>query len=186
MQPGTKREQQRLCIDSACPNFEWSPPLVNRTIDVLSVYSTLLLRKGQFERSCSWERIIMKLRIRPAIFFADLAILAILFSPIFIGRYQYATATPPRSVKTLPDFRARMDQDDIEYFKFERSNHEFYEARRLLPLFFTFRSGPCSYIFDSRGKLLEWTADNGNDRDWDVKWGQIGRQAVPYHAIQLK
>lgn len=128
----------------------------------------------------------MKIQNRPLIFLVDFVILVILFSPVFIGRYQYAGATPPQNVKSLSDFREKMDPGNFEYFKFGRDDREFYEARHLLPFWFTIRSGPCCYVFDSEGKLIDWIADNGDDRDWDLKWGQTGRQPVDFDAIKLE
>ena len=104
--------------------------------------------------------------------------------PIFIGYLQYRSAEPPPEVKSLQTFRTHMDDGSYDYFSFASQEGSHFEARKLLPFWFTFRSGWACYVFDTDGRFLDWTTDNGEDREWDLRWGQIGRGRMDVQDIE--
>lgn len=114
-----------------------------------------------------------------------LIFVGVLAVPIFIGHFQNRAAEPPPEVESFQTFRTCMDDGSYEYFVFGISDKRFYEARKLLPFYFTFRSGWACYVFDTSGQYLGWTEDNGDDPPWNLKWGQLGRSPIAVEDIEV-
>ena len=48
----------------------------------------------------------------------------------------------------------------------------------------TFPSGPPCYMFDSKGNLVDWTMDIGDDGRYQRKWGQVNRDGTTIEKIR--
>ena len=109
---------------------------------------------------------------------------ALCCSPFYIRHRQYKSAIPPEEVTSILKFQSIMDNGDYTYYSFGRSDRQYFEARRLLPFYFTFRSGWACYVFDDKGRFFDWTPDNGEDPEWDLRWGQLGRNPQSFREVR--
>ena len=77
---------------------------------------------------------------------------------------------PPTSARTLPSFLSVMPRPE----RFEihvAGDRRYLLVVGRLPALLTLPSGPPVYVFDTSGKLLDWTADSGDDPRFVERWG---------------
>ena len=76
---------------------------------------------------------------------------------------------PPAAVKTIQDFDVWRGDEARYFLRHDQSGPgvvarvNFHTGERLA-------SGPASYIFDSTGKLVDWTIDEGDDTRFQKRW----------------
>jgi len=56
---------------------------------------------------------------------------------------------------------------------------EFYALSGPVSVLLALSSGPPVYIFDSEGKLLDWTLDSGDDPRFSERWGALRGEEIP-------
>ena len=94
--------------------------------------------------------------------------------------------TPPKSMATIEYFRRTLDKTQSHSYRtFKWRDREYFEARRLTPLW-TLHSGSTCYVFDDSGRFLDWIWDNGESNTWDVNWGQTGRTPIEWAEIERR
>ncbi|MBI5684283.1 MAG: hypothetical protein HZC54_04325 [Verrucomicrobia bacterium] len=79
---------------------------------------------------------------------------------------------PGSAVQTIQDFLQQMPPP-TRVRRFSHSNATYYDVWGQLGGMLRFPSGPPSYIFDLTGRLVDWTYDRGEARDYEQKWGHF-------------
>ena len=80
---------------------------------------------------------------------------------------------PKPGVKNWTTFKEQtLESAEVHLREFR--GEEFLVASANMPdwmLFFYNFSGPPEYVFDKGGSLVDWTADSGDDGDYQARWG---------------
>ena len=105
---------------------------------------------------------------------ASVLVVAGLLAFYFIRGFAYqwqaeSHLRPPSTVKTINEFDAWIG-GEARYFRRQdatgtglTAHVQFHTAER-------WASGPASYVFDSSGKLIDWTIDIGDDGRFQAQW----------------
>jgi len=111
-----------------------------------------------------------KMRLRFAIF------LVVILSPIllWVGSevYHAKTSSPKGRATTYKEYREHLPTPIRAKF-FIKKNQIFYETDGPIHAPLTFPSGPPAYIFDSQGRLIDWTSDSGDDPSFQDRWSKV-------------
>ena len=79
---------------------------------------------------------------------------------------------PPPSVQSIQDFLQQMPPP-TRVQKFSFGGASYYEVWGQSGGSIRLPSGPPSYIFDAKGRLVDWTYDRGDAGDYLRKWGRF-------------
>jgi len=83
----------------------------------------------------------------------------------------------PRGVETVQDFYQRYGNPPrVESVVI--SGHQYYRVTGEIPAPLGFPKGSPVYIFDSTGRLIDWTGESRNAPEFTEKWTGSGRQDV--------
>jgi len=97
---------------------------------------------------------------------------AVLVAWLMLSAREEKRLKPAPSVQTIQDFIQQMPPP-ARVQKFSAGNATYYEVWGQLGGTIRLPSGPPSYIFDSAGRLVDWTYDRGEARDYEQKWGRF-------------
>ena len=106
-----------------------------------------------------------------------------------IGLYALKTCyvsplEPPPSVVTFDDYLA-WRSDATEFVRITKRGREFIQAKG--PESGVLASGPSGYVFDSAGRMVDWSFDTGDDPEFVGRWySSSHRRGIPRHkALEL-
>lgn len=97
--------------------------------------------------------------IKQALYYLGI-ILTLLLGSILLDQIPASAARPPKTLKTLDDFKV-WKEGKIKGEGTFVSSGVFYTVM-LAPAGRYLASGPSAYLFDERGRFVDWTADMGD------------------------
>ena len=94
--------------------------------------------------------------------------------------------SPPHSAQNLRGFLTHMPAPD-RLTKIDVAGQEYLLVTGVLPSSITLPSGPPQYVFDTSGRLVDWSMDCDDDPDFVAKWNSNdpGTQLTSDEAIDL-
>ncbi len=98
----------------------------------------------------------------------------ILAGGAFVGwwihsEHSYARHVSPEGVTDLRGFLARYGEID-HAFTIERGTTQYFVATLPVGSGLALPSGPPAYVFDSEGRLVDWSGDTGDDSRYKHAW----------------
>ena len=89
-----------------------------------------------------------------------LALIGLLVISVLADQIPFFAARPPKSLKSLEEFQVWKQGKIIGEGTFENSGVTY--TVMLAPAGRYLASGPSAYLFDEKGKFVDWTADMGD------------------------
>ena len=79
---------------------------------------------------------------------------------LLMDQISMASARPPKTIKTIEDFRTWKGGSNIREGTFENSGVKY--TVMLAPAGRYLASGPSAYMFNEQGQFVDWTPDTGD------------------------
>ncbi len=97
---------------------------------------------------------------------------------VALGIYQSSKTWLPKNVTTLAQFDKQMPKPKFVFLR-QKSGQYYIEVVGALPGFPAFASGNPNYIFDAKGKIVDWVEDFWGDSSYQKRWaGLEGVRAI--------
>ncbi len=87
----------------------------------------------------------------------------------FYSERSYARRVRPDGISDLRGFLARHSEVD-RAFKIQRGENQYFVATLRVSSGMALPSGPPAYVFDATGRLVDWSADTGEDPRYLTAW----------------
>ena len=115
-----------------------------------------------------------------AIVVSALALGTTVYVMVVRGYYQDVAPSPGTTIEALSKHIGFRSIREVE-----KAGSVFYMAEGNLPPGYVLASGPPVYVFDSKGRLVEWIKDGGDQPSSMRKWGTLPSQEVSLEHVLL-
>ena len=115
-----------------------------------------------------------------------LGVLIMFLGWVSVETWGYLRIAPGEDAQHLKEFLKSMPPSEGIY-SWQSGASTYLEVVGTLPPWPFVVSGPPIYIFDTTGKLVDWTAQSGEDSAFERRWplGVTRRRLMPHEALEL-
>jgi hypothetical protein len=115
--------------------------------------------------------------------FRGLVILAVLIGGYFTTEYvSHGRVNPTGRISTLDEYLAWRPSAQ-QFAKVDLNGRQHMIAYGPMSSWLLLSSGPSAYVFDDKGRLVDWSSDIGDDPQFDEQWNaQQSRGMASTHS----